>query len=483
MTSLTDFKRISSFEWQLPSDFRADMQIPVHVYASKKLLEMALVDKAIDQAINAASLPGMLGRIAVMPDVHQGYGFPIGGVGAACMEKGVISPGGIGYDINCGVRLLASRINIDQAKSQLSALSKLLYQLCPSGLGNKGGVVLSESDLETVCSLGAGWALKNGFADHLDIERTEDMGCIKQANMAFVSARARERGKTQLGTLGSGNHFIEVDLVESIYDKTSADIMGLIKDCLVVQIHSGSRGFGHQVCTDFVRDLQNTTHKYKINIPDRELVCAPIQSKEGQAYLGAMRAAANYAFVNRQVIAHRVREAFAEIFYLANDDGKLRQVYDIAHNIGKVETHKIDGALREVCVHRKGATRAFAPGSPGLGKDYEKIGQPVLIPGSMGTQSWVLIGPNLNNESTFASCAHGAGRKMSRTQAKRSIHGQSLQKQLLEDGIHVETGSLPGLAEEAPTAYKDVSHVIESVVGAGLARKVALLRPLIVIKG
>ena len=483
MPNINDLKKISDFEWQLPSSYREDMQIPVHIFASKELLTLALIDKAIDQAINAASLPGMLGQIAVMPDVHQGYGFPIGGVGAACMENGIISPGGIGYDINCGVRLLASKIKKNHAQNQLSSLARTINRICPSGLGNKQGVVVSEFDLEAICSLGARWALKNGLADPLDIDRTEDMGFIRYADISFVSARARERGKSQLGTLGSGNHFIEVDYVMRVFDKKVADLMGLFEDCLVVQIHSGSRGFGHQVCTDYVRDLQNLSQKYKIKIPDRELVCAPIQSKEGQAYLAAMRAAANYAFVNRQVIAQRVREAFAEIFYSDSDNGYLKQVYDIAHNIGKVESHKIDGVQREVCVHRKGATRAFAPNSPGLSKEYQKIGQPVLIPGSMGTQSWVLMGPDKNNEIAFASCAHGAGRKMSRTQAKKSIHGQTLRNQLLDDGIYVEAGSLSGLAEEAPNAYKDVSLVIESVVAAGLARKVASLRPLIVIKG
>ena len=483
MISLQEFKRISDFIWELPKSYRSDMWVPVRVFSSKQLLEAALNDKAMEQAVNASTLPGLLGWVAVMPDVHQGYGFPIGGVAAADIQNGVISPGGIGYDINCGVRLMASRIRAEAVVEQLPELTNVLNHLIPSGVGKKSGLRLSDAELDEVCRKGAEWALRKGFATALDVERTEDLGCLPDADPHAVSPRARERGRSQLGTLGSGNHFIEVDVVDAIFDSDAANVMGLEAGYLAVQIHSGSRGFGHQVCTDHVRSLQTAVQKYHIHIPDRELVCAPIQSKEGQDYLGAMRSAANFAFVNRQLMAYAVREGFEMAFAGQFRDWNLKQVYDITHNIGKIETHVIEGQPREVCVHRKGATRAFGPGSSGLPADYARIGQPVLVPGSMGTSSWVLIGTQESMQRTFGSCAHGAGRVMSRAQAKRNIWGEDLKRQLGEMGITIKAGSMAGLAEEAPEAYKDVDQVIASVLGAGLAKRVARLRPLAVIKG
>lgn len=483
MVSLRDFKPLSKYEWELPKSFRSDMRVPVRVFTSKKLLEVAFKDKSIEQAINASTLPGLLGWVCVMPDVHQGYGFPIGGVAATDMQSGVISPGGIGYDINCGIRLAASRIPADAVKEDLQALINVIYKIIPSGVGEKSGLKLNDSELEDVCKHGSAWASMKGFADSKDLLHTEDSGCIQGADLDAVSPRARERGRSQLGTLGSGNHFIEIGVVDEIFDNEAALLMGLEKGCLIVQIHSGSRGFGHQICTDFVSFLQTAVHKYHIQIPDRELVCAPIQSEEGQSYLKAMRCAANYAFVNRQMMLMGVREAFEQVFAAKVDDWHLSLVYDISHNIGKVETHTIQGKEYEVCVHRKGATRSFGPSQKEVPQDYQKIGQPVLIPGSMGTSSWVLKGTHLSMQKSFGSCAHGAGRLLSRAQAKKKVYGEDLKRQLMQQGIHVKAGSMSGLAEEAPEAYKDVDAVIDSIVGAGIAERVVRIKPLAVIKG
>jgi tRNA-splicing ligase RtcB len=481
--NLQTFKKISDYEWEIPVTFRADMRVPVRVFATRQLLEESLDDKTMAQAVNAATLPGRVGAVVVMPDMHQGYGFPIGGVAATRLPDGVISPGAIGYDINCGVRLLVSSIAYQDAQPDLDALASALDARCPSGVGARGPVTLSEQALEQVCRLGSRWALKQGYALEADLERTEEGGSIAGADPARVSARARERGRGQMGTLGSGNHFIEVDLIEQVYDSPAAQAMGLVEGMLAVMIHCGSRGFGHQVCSDYVQTFQEAARRYGIQLPDRELVCAPLNSPEGEAYLGAMRAAANFAFANRQVLAHSARLAFEETFAGKARNFQLRQVYDIAHNIGKVETHEIDGQPLKVCVHRKGATRAFGPGAPGLPDEYRHTGQPVLVPGSMGTASWVLVGTEGSMARALGSACHGAGRVMSRAQAKKGIQGQALRRKLEEDGIHVRAGSMAGLAEEAPQAYKDVDRVVETVVGAGIARKVARLRPVAVVKG
>lgn len=480
---LQDFKKYHDYEWEISPDFRSDMRVPVRIFASQQLLGESLQDKSIEQAINASTLPGLVEAMLVMPDMHQGYGFPIGGVAAADLEEGVISPGGIGYDINCGVRLLSSKLSLDEAEPFLETLADTINNHCPSGVGVDSDLSLSKKQLADACVQGSKWALSKGFAFGEDIERTEEKGCLDGADPEKLSERAIERGRTQLGTLGGGNHFIEVDLVAEIFNPEAARIMGLFQGGLAVQIHTGSRGFGHQVCTDYVRKLQGAVRKYGIVLPDKQLVCAPINSIEGQDYLGAMRCAANYAFLNRQILAHNIRTAFESALAGNVDDWDLRQVYDIAHNIGKFETHLIEGKQKKVCVHRKGATRAFGPGSIGIPQEYSKIGQPVLVPGSMGTASWVLTGTETSMQRSFGSSCHGAGRVMSRSKAKREIWGEDLYQKLDKEGIFIRAGSMAGLAEEAPQAYKDVNQVVESVVGAGIARKVARLEPLIVIKG
>jgi tRNA-splicing ligase RtcB len=483
MVDLRNLRKVSEHEWEIPASYRSDMRVPVRIFASKALLEAAIGDMSLEQAVNAATLPGLAGHVVVMPDVHQGYGFPIGGVAATELPDGVISPGAIGYDINCGVRLLASGIDFEDAEADLPAVADALNHHCPSGVGVSGRVRLTTKELDSVCRQGAEWALNNGYATEADLRRTEENGRMKGAAPENVSARAKERGRLQLGTLGAGNHFIEVDVVDEIFDEQAADAMGLRRGCLAVQIHCGSRGFGHQVCADYVRDFHLPAQRYGIQLPDRELVCAPLSSPEGQAYLGAMRAAANYAFANRQLLAHFARQAIEETLAGRARNWALHQVYDIAHNMGKVETHTVAGKSMKVCVLRKGATRAFGPNSPGLPPEYAKIGQPVLVPGSMGTASWVLAGTEGSMLKAFGSTCHGAGRTMSRSKAKKTIRGETLRQELEREGIRVRAGSLAGLAEEAPQAYKDVDEVVETVAAAGIARKVARLRPVAVVKG
>ena len=481
--TLNIFTQIGEYEWEIPPDFRSDMRVPVRVFASKSLLEDSLNDKSILQAINASTLPGLVEAVMVMPDMHQGYGFPIGGVAATDPEGGVISPGGIGYDINCGVRLLSSQITQEEISQWLPDLATKINQYCPSGVGVDSDLTLSKNELAAACSEGAKWAKAKGYATAEDIKHTEENGCLAGASPDKLSQRALDRGRTQLGTLGGGNHFIEVDLIVEIFDEKAASAMGLFEGEIAVQIHTGSRGFGHQICTDYVRRLQGAIHQYGIDLPDKQLVCAPIDSPEGQDYLGAMRCGANFAFLNRQLLANKLREAFEVVLAGKVDNWHLKQVYDIAHNIGKFEKHQVGGEQKTVCVHRKGATRAFGPGSEGLPEDYREIGQPVLVPGSMGTGSWVLTGTETSMMRSFGSSCHGAGRVMSRSQAKREVWGEDLLERLENEGILIRAGSMPGLAEEAPQAYKDVDRVVDSVVGAKIAKKVARLFPLIVIKG
>jgi tRNA-splicing ligase RtcB len=478
-----DILRRGPWTWEIPASHRSDMRVPVRLFADERLLEDALGDASLEQAVNASTLPGLVSHVTVMPDVHQGYGFPIGGVAATLLPDGIISPGAIGYDINCGVRLLASRVPIAKAQPHLRTLASALYANCPSGVGVKGSVPLTTKELDRVCREGARWAKRSGYAQEGDLEATEEDGAIDGADPESVSARAKERGRPQLGTLGAGNHFIEVDVVDQIFHKDAARAMGLEEGCLVIQIHCGSRGFGHQVCSDYVHDFHGAAARYGIRLPDRELVCAPLSSPEGGRYQAAMGSAANYAFANRQILAHHVRRSFEQALGGKGSDTGLHQVYDIAHNMGKVEVHQVDGRPTRVCVHRKGATRAFGPGFEGLPPRYRPLGQPVLVPGSMGTASWVLLGTAGSMELSFGSTCHGAGRRMSRHQAKRTVRGDRLRQQLEEAGIIVIAGSLPGLAEEAPKAYKDVDAVVEVVSQVGIAAKVARLRPVAVIKG
>lgn len=483
MIRIQDLTKISDYEWEIPQSFRGDMRVPVRLFATRELLEQIVDDKSLEQAVNTATLPGLVGHVVVMPDMHQGYGFPIGGVAASEYPQGVVSPGGIGYDINCGVRLLASSLEAEAAAPYLNTLATLINQYCPSGVGREGVVRVNTQELERVMREGARWALKKGFAGEQDLAHTEEGGCLEGAKPEKVSERAKQRGREQIGSVGAGNHFVEVDVVEQVFDAETAAVFGLRAGCLAVQIHCGSRGLGHQVCSDYVQEFQGAVRRYGIHLPDRELVCAPMDSPEGQAYLGAMRAAANFAFANRQILAHSVRRAFEETFAGKEKGWQLTQVYDICHNIGKIETHAVAGRNVKVCVHRKGATRAFGPGHPALPPEYRPTGQPVLVPGSMGTASWVLAGTEASMLRSFGSSCHGAGRTMSRAKAKHEVRGEDLRREMESRGIRVRAGSLSGLAEEAPQAYKDVDAVVETVTAAGIARKVARLRPLAVIKG
>ena len=475
--------KVSDFEWEIPAGVLPEMKVPVRMIATGRIVQQANQDASLSQAVNVACLPGVESPVVIMPDVHQGYGFPIGAVAAMRLEDGVVSPGGIGYDINCGVRLLSSQIQLEEARDRLEALAQALDQASPSGVGSTGHFTLNASDFEQVCVKGITWAHKRGLAGDADMRRTEGNGCLPGASMSAVSRKAIERGSHQLGTLGSGNHFLEVDFVEQIFSEAAAQSFGLYQNCLVVQIHCGSRGFGHQVCTDYVLAFQPVIRRYGIHVMDRELVCAPLDSPEAEQYLSAMRAAANFAFVNRQLLANGCRDAFEQIFSGRVHDWHLHQVFDVAHNIGKMETHQVHGKQQQFCVHRKGATRAFGPHNPELPPEYSAIGQPVLIPGSMGTASWVLAGDEKSMIVSFGSACHGAGRVKSRSQAKREVRGETLIRDLANRGIIIKAGSLSGAAEEDPAAYKDVDEVIEAVCGAGIARKVARLRPLIVIKG
>jgi tRNA-splicing ligase RtcB len=478
-----NFKRISPFIYEIPKSFRSDMRVPARFYADAELLEGALGDKSLDQLVNTATLPGAVKYALAMPDIHQGYGFPIGGVVATELPDGIISPGGVGYDINCGVRLLGTFLDEEDVHPYLDELATQIQRTCPHGVGRGGEIRLKRNELISLLEQGGKWALKNGFATAMDLEHTEENGRIAGADARKVSDRALKRGLGQIGTLGAGNHFIEVDVVEEIFYEAAARQMGLFPGQIVVQIHCGSRGFGHQVCSDYVRSFQPVVHKYGIDLPDRELVCAPLSSPEGQDYLAAMSAAANYAFVNRQVLTHLIRQCFEVTLAGKVKNFYLYQIYDIAHNMAKIEEHHLDGRPITLCVHRKGATRAFGPGSPVLPAKYREVGQPVLVPGSMGTASWVLVGTEKSMAQSFGSTCHGAGRTMSRTRAKKTVRGSDLRKQLEAQGIRVRASSMRGLAEEAPIAYKDVDRVVEVVHGAGIAKKVARIVPVAVIKG
>lgn len=478
-----ELQRLSEYVWQVPQTYRADMRVPARIYADEELLDDALQDKSIEQLVNTSTMPGIVKYAIAMPDVHQGYGAPVGGVFATDAGDGVISPGAVGYDINCGVRVLAAHVHADDVRPHLQDLATALYRFCPSGVGVSGTVDLRGDDLDDILNRGSEWTLERGYARPQDLPRTEEYGRIPYASADQVSAKAKERGRDQLGTLGAGNHFVEVDRVAAIYDSAAADVLGLEEELVVIQIHCGSRGLGHQVCQDYVDRFQRVVKQYGIELPDRELVAAPYRSPEGQAYAGAMGAAANFAFANRQVLAFHIRRAFAEALKGKVADFDLHQVYDIAHNMAKIEEHQVEGAPRTVLVHRKGATRAFGPGSPALPADLQAIGQPVLIPGSMGTMSFILCGTAGSMAQTFGSSCHGAGRVWSRHRAKKQVRGDKLRTEMEDRGIAVRAGSLSGLAEEAPQAYKDVSRVVEVVVRAGIGRKVARLEPLAVIKG
>ncbi len=483
MTQKSGFQQAGDYIWELPKDFRRDMRVPARLFADTELFNAALRDRSVEQLIDTATLPGIVKYAMAMPDFHQGYGFPIGGVAAMRADTGVISPGGVGYDINCGVRLLGTHLEQEEIEPYREDLMTAIYRACPSGVGGKGRMRVSERELNELVTQGAKWALKRGLARKEDVAHTEEQGCLPGADPSKLSNRAKERGRPQVGSLGAGNHFIELDVITEVYDPEVAEVFGLWEGQVVVQLHCGSRGFGHQVCDDYVKSLQSAVQKYNIRLPNRQLVCAPLDSPEGRSYYGAMACAVNYAFVNRQVLAMGVREAFEQVLAGKVKDIDLFQVYDVAHNIAKFEQHEVDGKQTKLCVHRKGATRAFGPGYAGLPVDYRDVGQPVLVPGSMGTASYVLVGTKKAMELTWGSSCHGAGRVMSRTKARKKVRGNDLRSQLENQGIVVRAKSNKGLAEEAPQAYKDVSRVVEVVHGLGIAHKVARLKPLGVIKG
>ncbi len=473
------FKKIDRYRYLIPSSYKAGMRIEGMVYADEHLLAQIEADKTKDQVANVATLPGLVGRSLAMPDAHQGYGFCIGGVAAADLDEGVVSAGGVGFDINCGVRLLASPFEAGQIGEKIGTLLNQLFRDIPCGTGRKGLLQVSRKDLDDVLRDGALWAVEHGYGREDDTARIEEEGRLPGADPSLVSHRAKERGYRQLGTLGSGNHFLEIQKVSEIYDANVAHEFGVHREQIVVLLHSGSRGLGHQVCTDYLDIMHAGMRQYGISVLDRQLACVPIRSREGEQYLKAMAAAANFAFANRQMMTHWVREAFRRI--MGTED--VRIVYDVCHNIAKHEEHIVNGNRKMVLVHRKGATRAFPKGHPALPGELRGVGQPVLIPGSMGTSSYILVGTEQAMEETFGSSCHGAGRAMSRTRAKRETSADELLREMQAKGILVRGESRSGLTEEKPDAYKDVSRVVDVVHGAGIARKVAKMVPLAVMKG
>ena len=478
---LGQLEKLDDYRWLVPRGTRPGMLTDALVYTNETLLKDFINDLSLEQAVNVAMLPGIVGRSLAMPDIHQGYGFPIGGVAATLPDEGgVVSPGGVGFDINCGVRLLASTMSVDEVRSKIRELVNQLFRDVPSGAGRKGFIQVLYKDLNRVLSDGAAWMVENGYGLPEDLTHCEESGTMDGADPDAVSDQAKKRGLPQIGTLGSGNHFLEVQYVERVYESEVAQAMGLYENEVVVLIHSGSRGLGHQVCTDYLRDMGSAMKRYGIELPDRQLACVPVHSKEGQSYLGAMRAAANFAWANRQGISHFTRGAFKRIF---GEKEELRLVYDVCHNIAKLERHRVGERDRKVMVHRKGATRAFPASRPEVPEAYKSCGQPVLIPGSMGTASYVLVGAEGALKESFGTTCHGAGRVMSRTAARKSQFAQKARERLEEQGVIVRSETRDGISEEIPEAYKDVDAVIDVVHNAGLSRRVARLKPIGVIKG
>ncbi len=479
-----NIKKISDFIYEVPKDFKPNMLVPARIIATEEILR-TMDDAAIDQITNVAMLPGIQDYAILLPDGHSGYGFPIGGVAAIDPEEGVISPGGIGFDINCGVRLVATSLTLDDIKPKIRKLVDMLFSRVPAGVGAKGMVSLSNNKFDDAMVKGAEWAVENGFGNREDLEFIEENGRISGADPGAVSNKARDRGRNQIGTLGSGNHFLEIQLAkkENIFDKRIAGEFGISKDDqIVIMIHCGSRAFGHQVAADYLRTFLSAMPGYGLSMPDRELACAPFHSGDGQAYFGAMNCAINIAFLNRQLIMHRIREVFSDLFRVSPEKLGIRLIYDVCHNTAKLETHIVKGRDKVLLVHRKGATRAFPEGMSGIPSRYRGIGQPVIIGGSMESGSYLLVA-DANAKDTFYSTVHGSGRIMSRNQAKKQFRGDQLQKQMEERGIIVQTASYPGLAEEAGAAYKNVDEVVKATELAGLSRPVARLIPLGNIKG
>ncbi len=459
------------------------MRVPGRIYANAQLLKDIHKDESIQQVVNVAHLPGIVGYSLAMPDIHWGYGFPIGGVAAMNADEGVVTPGGIGFDINCGVRLLRTDLFAQDVQNKLRNLINTLFQHVPSGVGSESSLRPSKSDFREILQKGAQWAVRQGYGTQDDLECIEENGCIAAADPDLISERAIERGLPQIGTLGSGNHFLEIDLVEEIYDAKIASILGISKDQIMVQIHTGSRGFGHQVCEDYIKVMTKALHKYQIEVPDRQLCCAPLQSVEGKNYCSAMACAANYAFVNRQMIHHCTQEALLKSLNITPKELGLSLIYDICHNIGKWEEHEFDGKKQRLFVHRKGATRAFAPGHPAVPERYRSIGQPVLIPGDMGRYSFLMLGTEQAMQKTFGSSCHGAGRVLSRTEALRTVRNKNIIREIEDQGVLVAVQSKQTLGEEIPAAYKDVQEVVGIMDQSGISRKILKLKPIAVTKG
>ena len=476
-------KKIGENQYQIDADPNLGMKVPVKIYADEPLLQKMLSDRTIMQARNVASIPGIVSHSVVLPDGHEGYGFPVGGVAAMDAEEGMISPGGVGYDINCGVRLLRSNLTEQTVRSKLKDLVNDLFSSIPSGVGSKGAVRLTNSELDEVLVNGVNWAIDHGYGSSDDSDVCEENGKISGADPNKVSDKARKRGAPQLGSLGSGNHFLEIQKVAEIHDEESANRMGIKEGTITVLIHCGSRGFGHQVCSDYLRVAEQAMEKYNINLPDRELACVPNTSEEGESYRKAMFAALNYAWSNRQMITHWTRKSFERVFNQTESDLDMKLVYDVAHNIAKVEKHNVGGEERKLVVHRKGATRAFPSNRDEIPSKYRDLGQPVLVPGSMGTSSWILLGKSNSMDLSFGSTAHGAGRTMSRSKARRNYTEDYVKKSLNDKGVFIKALTRDGVVEETPEAYKDVDAVVNVSHNLGIASKVAKLVPIGVIKG
>ena len=476
--------RIDDYRWEIPKTYKPGMRVPGLIFSDEKMISHIQDEQSLEQVANVAFLPGIVGKSLAMPDIHWGYGFPIGGVAATRVNDGVVSPGGVGFDINCGVRLLRTNLMEAEVKPKIEKLLADLFINVPSGLGSEGKIKLKGNQIDKLILKGAAWAVQAGYGDAEDLEFTEERGCLEGADPDKVSVKAKNRGAPQSGTLGSGNHFLEIQVVDEIYDAKIARAFGIEeKGQVLVLIHTGSRGFGHQVCDDYLKTMITAVKNYGIELPDRQLACAPIKSPEGQSYLAAMACAANYAWVNRQCITHWTRESFSRVLAKNPRELGMRVVYDVAHNIAKIEEHQVEGKKLTVCVHRKGATRAFPPMHPEIPQAYRKVGQPVLIPGDMGRYSYVAVGTEKAMEETFGSTCHGAGRVQSRSAARKSIRGADVAQELAAKGIAIHVASIASLAEEASAAYKDVAEVVHVTDAAGISSKVVKARPIGVIKG
>lgn len=477
-------KKVDDYRWEVDKSYKSGMRVPGLIYADEHMLQLLEEEQLPEQVANVAFLPGIVGKSLAMPDIHWGYGFPIGGVAATRVEDGVISPGGVGFDINCGVRLLRTELEEEEVRPKIKKLLDYLFKNVPSGVGSEGKISLKGKEIDEVLVKGARWAVERGFGWEEDLDLTEENGSLEDADPDKVSQKAKKRGIPQLGTLGSGNHFLEVQAVREIYEPLIAKVFGVEKEGqILLLLHTGSRGFGHQVCDDYLRVMGEAVRKYGIQLPDRQLACAPVKSPEGRSYLSSMNCAANYAWANRQCIAHWVRESFSDVFDQSPKKLGLRQIYDVAHNIAKIEEHKVNGKKLAVCVHRKGATRAFPAEHPDIPQKYRQVGQPVLIPGDMGRCSCVAVGTDLAMRETFGSTCHGAGRLKSRSKAKKELRPQDVADELTAKGIAFKVAGKFSLVEEASEVYKDVAEVLHITDKAGISRKVFRTEPIGVVKG